>query len=113
MKHASAYLRKGKTYPGPFLKKTKSLPVSWDPVVVSSENDVELGMKVLEVLGQSTVNVPHSESWVGRSDLMAKAGSRSGQCSMRSPNPDRKPIDEPARAIPVSIQIERFSLGHP
>jgi hypothetical protein len=41
--------------------------------VVTSDDDAELGKKVLWVLSQSTVNVPQPESWVGRSDLMAKA----------------------------------------
>jgi hypothetical protein len=73
MKHASAYLRKGKIYLSPFSKTTKGFLVRWEPIVVTSEHDAELGMKVLLVLSQSTVNVPHPESWVGRYDLMAKA----------------------------------------
>jgi hypothetical protein len=73
MKHAQAYLRKGKIFLSPFSKTTKGFLVRWEPIVVSSEDDAELGMKVLWVLSQSTVNVPHPESWVGRSDLMAKA----------------------------------------
>jgi hypothetical protein len=73
MKHASAYLRKGKIFLSPFSKTTKGFLIRWEPIVLTSEDDAELGRKVLWVLSQSTVNVPHPESWMGRSDLMAKA----------------------------------------
>jgi hypothetical protein len=73
MKHASAYLRKGKVFLNPISKTTKGFLISWEPLIMSSEDDTELGRKVLWVLSQSTVDVPHPESWVGRSDATAKA----------------------------------------
>src|SRR5260370_31526083 len=73
MKHASAYLRKGKIFLSPLSKTNKGFLIRWEPIVVTSEDDAQLGRKVLLVLSKSAVNVPHPESWMGRSDLMAKA----------------------------------------
>jgi hypothetical protein len=73
MKYASAYLRNGRVFLNPESKTTKGFLIIWEPLVISSEDDIELGRKVLLVLAQSTVNVPHPESWVGRSNVMAKA----------------------------------------
>jgi hypothetical protein len=73
MKHASAYLRTGKIFLSPFSKTTKGFLIRWEPIVVISEDDAQLGREVLLVLSKSIVNVPHPESWMGRSDLMAKA----------------------------------------
>jgi hypothetical protein len=73
MKHASAYLRKGKNFLNPISETTKGLLMTWDPLVLSSEDDAELGRKVLWVLSQSTVEVPHPESFGIRSRAMAKA----------------------------------------
>jgi hypothetical protein len=78
MKYASAYLRNGQVFLNPVSKTTKGFLITWEPLVTSSEDDIELGRKVLWSLSQSTVNVPHPESWVGRSNAMAKAaGARS------------------------------------
>lgn len=57
----------------PFSKTTKGLLVAWDPLVMSSEEDSELGKKVLSVLSQSTVEVPHPEKLGIRSRAMAEA----------------------------------------
>lgn len=73
MKHASAYLRNGQVFLSPISRTTKGFLVGSEPLVMSSEDDLELGRKVLWVLSQSTVNVPHPESWVGRSSAIAKA----------------------------------------
>jgi hypothetical protein len=73
MKHASAYLRNGQVFLNPVSRTTKGLLITWDPLIVSSENDPELAKKVLWALSQSTVNVPHPESWGGRSKARAKA----------------------------------------
>jgi hypothetical protein len=73
MKDASAYLRKGQIFLRPFSKTTKGLLVAWDPLVISSEEDPELGKMVLWVLSQSTVEVPHPETFGLRSRAMAKA----------------------------------------
>ena len=47
MKHASAYLRKGEILLSPLSKTTKGFMVRWEPVVVTGDNDPELGRKVL------------------------------------------------------------------
>jgi hypothetical protein len=73
MKHASAYLRNGQVFLNPISKTTKGFLMTWDPLVMSSEGDPELGRKVLWVLSQSSVDVPHPESWGIRSNAMAKA----------------------------------------
>jgi hypothetical protein len=73
MKHASAYLRKGQIFLSPFSKMTKGFMVRWEPVVVTGEDDPELGRKVLWILSRSIENVPHPDSWVGRSNALAKA----------------------------------------
>ena len=73
MKRASAYLRKGQVFLNPISKTTKGLLMTWDPLVISSEEDPELGKKVLLVLSQSTVEVPHPETLGIRSRAMAKA----------------------------------------
>jgi hypothetical protein len=73
MKHASAYLRKGQVFLNPISKTTRGLLMTWDPLVISSEDDPELGRKVLWTLSQSAVNVPHPEALGLRSRAMAKA----------------------------------------
>jgi hypothetical protein len=73
MKYASAYLRSGRVFLNPISKTTKGFLIAWEPVVITGEDDAELGRKVLWALSQSTVNVPHPESWVGRSSAVAKA----------------------------------------
>jgi hypothetical protein len=73
MKYASAYLRKGQVFLNPVSETTKGFLITWDPLIVSSENDPELAKKVLWALSQSTVNVPHPESWGRRSNALAKA----------------------------------------
>ena len=73
MKYASAYLRDGRVFLNPVSETTKGFLITYEPLVVSGEDDVELGRKVIWVLSQSTVNVPHPESWGGRSNAMAKA----------------------------------------
>jgi hypothetical protein len=73
MKYASAYLRNGQVFLNPISKTTKGLLMTWDPLVISSEEDPELGKKVLWVLSQSTVEVPHPETFGIRSRAMAKA----------------------------------------
>jgi hypothetical protein len=45
--------------------------------VVTSEDDAQLGRKVLLVLSKSIVNVPHPESWEGPDRLANAAGVRS------------------------------------
>jgi hypothetical protein len=78
MRYASAYLRKGQFFLSPFSKTTTGLLVAWDPLGVSSQEDPELGKKVLWVLLQSTAEVPHPETLGIRSRAMAKAaGARS------------------------------------
>jgi hypothetical protein len=77
MKHASAYLRKGKIFLSPFSKTTKGFLIRWEPIVVTSEDDAQLGRKVLLVLSKSIVNVPHPESWEGPDPLANAAGVRS------------------------------------
>jgi hypothetical protein len=47
--------------------------MTWDPLLISDEDDPDLGRKVLWVLSQSAVNVPHPDSLMGRSNAMAKA----------------------------------------
>jgi hypothetical protein len=66
-------LRKGQIFLRPISKTAKGLLVAWDPLVISSEEDPELGKKVLLVLSQSTVEVPHPETLGIRSRAMAKA----------------------------------------
>jgi hypothetical protein len=73
MKHASAYLRNGQIFLNPISRTTKGFLIACDPIVISSEDDAELGRNVLLALSQSTINVPHPESWVGRSSAVAKA----------------------------------------
>jgi hypothetical protein len=73
MKYASAYLRDGRVFLNPISRTTKGLLITWDPLVICSEDDAELGRKVLLALSQSTVNVPHPEAWGVRSKAMAKA----------------------------------------
>jgi hypothetical protein len=72
MKHASAYLRNGQVFLNSVSRTTKGFLITCDPLIVSS--DPELAKKVLWALSQSTVNVPHPESWGGGlSKAMAKA----------------------------------------
>lgn len=73
MKHASAYLRNGQVFLNPISETTKGFLITWDPLVICSEDDPELGRKVLSALSHSTKNVPHPEAWGVRSKAMAKA----------------------------------------
>jgi hypothetical protein len=73
MKYASAYLRDGRVFLNPISETTKLFLITWDPLVICSEDDAQLGSKVLSALSQSVVNVPHPASWGGRSNAMAKA----------------------------------------
>jgi hypothetical protein len=73
MKYASAYLRNGRVFLNPVSETTKGLLMTWDPLLMSDEDDPDLGRKVLWVLSQSAVNVPHPDSLMGRSNAMAKA----------------------------------------
>jgi hypothetical protein len=96
MKHASAYLRNGRVFLNPISETTKGFLITWDPLVISSEDDAELGRKVLSALSQSTVNVPHPEAFGVRSKAIAKAaGARSyeafadlAKCVMIAQNDD-------------------------
>ena len=45
--------------------------------MVTSEDDAQLGAKILLVLSKSIVNVPHPESWEGPDPLANAAGVRS------------------------------------
>jgi hypothetical protein len=58
MKRALAYLRKGQIFLRPISKTTKGLLVAWDPLVISSEEDPELGKKILCILSESPSRFP-------------------------------------------------------
>lgn len=73
MKYASGYLRRDKIFLNPVSRTTKGFLIMWDPLVLVGPDAPELGKKVLSVLSQSAVDVPHPESWGGRSAAMAKA----------------------------------------
>src|SRR5215469_896037 len=62
-KRAAAYLRNAKIFLHPDSKTTKGIWVAREPIVVSDEQDGNLGEKILQILGRSTDNVPHPESF--------------------------------------------------
>ena len=82
-RRASAYLRDGKIYLNPFSKTIKKLWIACEPIVVSGEDNPDLGDQVLQVLARSTDNIPHPESlhnsdqWSSVKALVKAAGTRS------------------------------------
>ena len=68
MKYASAYLRNGQVFLNPISKTTKGLLMTWDPLVISSEEDPELGKKVLGHSVYRTRLVIFADHVIGKSE---------------------------------------------
>jgi hypothetical protein len=78
MKHAGAYLRKGRIFLQADSRTTEAWLIAWGPAVVTDESDKDLGAKTLWILSQSTENVPHpADLWNRPSELLKAAGARS------------------------------------
>jgi len=82
-KSAAAYLRAGKIYLHPDSRTVKGFWIACEPVLVTSENEKDLGEQVLKILAKSTENVPDpeslasSDSWNSVRALARAAGVRS------------------------------------
>jgi hypothetical protein len=82
-KSAAAYLRSGKIYLHPDSRTIKGFWIACEPILVTSENDKDLGEQVLQILATSTENVPDPESlasgdsWNSIKALTRAAGVRS------------------------------------
>jgi hypothetical protein len=80
---AAAYLRNGNVYLHPDSRTIKGFWIACEPIIVTSENDKSLGVRVLQTLAQSTENVPDpeslatSDSWNVIKALVKAAGARS------------------------------------
>ena len=82
-KSAAAYLRNGRIYLHPDSRTIKGFWIACEPILVTSENDKNLGERVLQILAKSTENVPDpeslatSDSWNSIKALIKAAGVRS------------------------------------
>jgi hypothetical protein len=77
-KAASAYLYGGKIYLHPHSKTTEGVWILSSPILTTSEQDQQLGNKLMSTLSKSTENAPHPKSWKGIDDPLIKAeGARS------------------------------------
>ena len=70
-KMATAYLRNEKIYLHPDSETVKGFWMACEPVLVTNEKDEGLGETVLQILAQSTENIPHPESWAHAESLNA------------------------------------------
>jgi hypothetical protein len=83
VKRATAYLRTGKIYLLPYSRTIKGFWIACERTLVTTESDESLGEQVLQVLTNSTENVPHpeslatSDSWNSTKVLVRAAGVRS------------------------------------
>ena len=83
MKSAAAYLRNGRIYLHPDSRTIKGFWIACEPILVTSENDKNLGAQLLQILAKSTENVPDpeslatSDSWDVIRALVKAAGARS------------------------------------
>jgi hypothetical protein len=72
-KAASAYLYGGKIYLHPHSKTAEGVWILSSPILTTSEQDQQLGNKLMSTLAQSTENAPHPKSWKGIDDPLIKA----------------------------------------
>jgi hypothetical protein len=83
MKSAAAYLRNGRIYLHPDSRTIKGFWIACEPILVTGENDEDLGAQLLQILAKSTENVPDpeslatSDSWNVIRALVKAAGARS------------------------------------
>ena len=67
----------GKIYLHPHRKTTEGVWILSLPVLTTSEQDQQLGNKLMSTLAKSTENAPHPKSWKGIDDpLIEAAGVR-------------------------------------
>jgi hypothetical protein len=77
-KAASAYMYGGKIYLHPHSKTTEGVWILSSPILTTSEQDQQLGNKLMSALAKSTENAPHPKSWKGIDEPLIKAaGARS------------------------------------
>lgn len=77
-KAASAHLHGGKIYLNAQSKTTEGVWIMSSPILTTSEQDQQLGNKLMSTLAKSTENAPHPKSWKGIGDPLVKAtGARS------------------------------------
>src|ERR1700732_4307283 len=85
VKLAVAYLRAGKIYLHPDSRTIKGFWIACEPILVTSENDIDLGGQILQVLAESKENIPDpeslatSDSWNSIKALVKAAGVRSDE----------------------------------
>jgi hypothetical protein len=83
MKSAAAYLRDGKIFLHPDSRTIKGFWIACEPVLVTSEDDKNLGAHLLQILATSTEGIPDPESlvtgdsWSAIKTLVKAAGARS------------------------------------
>ena len=83
VKRAAAYLRNDKIYLHPDSRTIKGFWIACEPIVVTSEDNKNLGEQVLQILAKSTENVPDpvtlvaSDTWNVMKTLIKAAGVRS------------------------------------
>jgi hypothetical protein len=74
VKRASAVLREGKIFIEPISRTVTLWNVSTDPVLISSPDDPDLGLKMLETLGRSMDGLPEPKNLMDeKSTVMVKA----------------------------------------